>query len=209
MAKKEIINAVNLTITTPRQYLVTIKGVAPLLMNKLPDLSTPKGKRSNQAKEDPAEVEERTWREKLHFDSEGQVYIPGENSHENLKGAASYWNQKIPGEGNKTYTDVFARGVICENLYLGLHKDDQKNILPFGKMVNGTPSKGKKSGCKVYKIRPQIPVWGGTFKIHVFDARLYSEIIRVVMTYGGIYIGHCDWRPVYGRFDLVSLEEIK
>jgi len=178
----DVLEIPNLTITKPACYEVEVEGIEGLLMNKMPDLSVPKTKKANQAKMDPIEVEQLTWREKLYFDEEENVYIPGENIHETLKNGCKYWGQRIPGEGQKTYTDVVEKAIICENLYLGLKKNSDK-IIPFGKAVNGNPSKGKKSGAKVYKIRPLIRPWGGVFKLHVFDGRLSLEVLRVILAY--------------------------
>lgn len=202
-----IIEGAVLAITEPALYEVTIRGIGGLLMNKMPDLSVPKTKKADQRKLDPIEVEQMTWRDKTYHDQDGMLYIPGENIHECLKEGAKYWGAKIPGEGNRTYTDVIAKAVICENLPLGIHKDSN-NVMPFGKAVNGTPSKGKKSGAKVYKIRPLIFPWEGTFKMHVFDGRLTEDVLRIVLSYAGTFIGLCDWRPQYGRFKLVDMRRV-
>ncbi len=191
-------------ITKPTLYEAEIKGLDGLLMNKMPDLSRPKASKENQVKMDALEKEQLTWREKAHYDENGEIYIPGENIHECMKEAAKYWGARIEGEGKKTYTDVIAKAVIIENLTLGIHKDD---LIPFGKAVNGTPSKGKKSGSKVYKIRPLIRPWGGTFKFHVFDGRLTNHVLATILTYAGTFIGLCDWRPTFGRFELIELKE--
>ncbi|MFA5252029.1 MAG: hypothetical protein WC454_05545 [Phycisphaerae bacterium] len=208
MAKKtEIIDIPNLVITSPALYEIEVKGLDSILLNKMPDLSMPKTESKAQAKIDPVERERQTWREKAYYDEDGMVYMPGENIHECLKSASKYWGQKIPGEGNKTYTDVVDKAVICENMPFGIHKDSD-GLIPFGKAVNGNPSKGKKSGAKVYKIRPLIRPWGGTFRIHVFDARLSEDVLKVILSYAGVFIGWGDWRPVFGRFDLVNLRKI-
>jgi hypothetical protein len=207
MARKEI-EAVNFTITSPRRYEVTIRGEGGILFNKMPDLSITKAEKKNQEKVDPAELERKNWREKLYFESNNVVYIPGENLHQCLKDASKYWGQKIPGEGNKTFTDVVEKAVVVENLNLGVNKDD-KAIMPFGKNVNGNPSKGKKSGAKVYKIRPLVVGWSGIFTIHVFDARLTMGVLKTILSYAGTFIGLGDWRPTYGRFVLVNIKEVE
>lgn len=207
MASQKSIEGVNLTITSPKRYEVTIKGVGGILFNKAEDLIKDPSKKTDQAKEDKGEVERKMWREKLYFDSNENVYIPGENIHQSFKDGSQYWGQKIPGEGNKTYTDVVASAVVVENLMLGLKKDSDK-FVPFGKNTNGNPSKGKKSGTKVYKIRPLLMPWGGTFVMHVFDARLSVPILRTIISYAGMFRGLCDWRPTYGSFELVEIKEI-
>jgi hypothetical protein len=205
--EQEIIEVPSLTITKPKMYQITIKGMDAIIFNKIPDLSISKTEKKQQTKEDPIEVERRTWREKAYFEDDGMLYIPGENIHECLKGAAKYWGAKIPGEGNKTYSDVVAKAIICENMSLNIHKDDEL-VIPFGKAVNGNPSKGPKSGCKVYKIRPMIRPWSGSFKMYVFDGRLTPSVLEVISAYAGAFIGLCDWRPVYGRFEVENIKEL-
>jgi len=204
--KKNVIEIENLTITKPRIYLVTIQGMDSLLFNKMPDLGKPKTEDADQSKIDRTELERLTWREKSYYDESGMVYMPGENIHECLKEGSQYWGQKIQGEGNKTYTDVVKSAVICESMNFGIHKDSEE-IIPFGKMVNGNPSKGKKSGSKVYKIRPLLRPWGGEFKMHVFDARLLPAILKTIISYAGAFRGLGDWRPIYGRFELTDIRE--
>jgi hypothetical protein len=209
MAKKkevEIIDVPNFTITSPAVYEVKIRGLAGILFNKMPDLSISKSEKKAQEKIDPVEKEKLTWKEKLYLDG-NSIILPGENMHEGLKEACKYWGQKIPGEGNKTYTDVVAKSIVCENLYFGVDIDDPR-VIPFGKAVNGNPSKGKKSGCKVYKIRPLLMPWEGQFKFHVFDGRLTKDVLNIILQYCGMFTGLADWRPVYGRFELVSLEKL-
>lgn len=203
---KEIIEVENLTVTTPKEYQVIIKGTS-MLFNKMPDLSIGKGESKGQEKLDPLERERMFWREKLYFDDQDNVYMPGENLHQMMKDAAKYWGMKIAGSANKTYTDVVDKGMIIDNCYMGMKKDSPL-FTGLGKMVNGNPSKGKKSGAKVYKIRPLLMNWSMDFHIHSFDARLTKPILKTIMTYAGTFVGMGDWRPTYGRFEVVSLEEV-
>lgn len=196
------------TITAPRELILKIAGTGGALQNRQQPNDQPKEDKKNQAKIDRAEEERLHWREKLYFDSTGAVFFPGENFHQCLKDGAGYWKQKIPGEGNATYTNLFDKAVVVEDYYLGMTKDDER-IIPFGKMVNGVPSKGKKSGSKVYRIRPMIQPWEATWHIHVFDQRITYNVLKIVAQYAGTYIGFGDWRPTYGRFEIVDLKEVQ
>jgi hypothetical protein len=133
------------------------------------------------------------------------TYIPGENIHECLKEGSKYWGATIPGEGKKKYTDVIASACIVEPMPLGLHQDDER-IIPFGVMCSANPTVGK-GGGKVFKVRPLIRPWGGTFTIHVFDARLTPMVLKTIITFAGSFKGLCNWRPKFGRFKLVNITE--
>lgn len=203
MAKSKAIEGVDLTITTPAAYIVTIRGMDSILFNKMPDLSIPKSKSKKQTQEDRLENEKATWREKAYRDDKGELFIPGENIHESLKEGSAYWGQKIEGAGNKTYTDLVKSACIVEDMPLGM---TEKDLIAYGKAVNGTPT--KRSPSKVYKIRPLLRPWGGQFKIHVFDGRLDESILKTIISYAGLFRGLCDWRPKFGRFEIVSIEKV-
>jgi hypothetical protein len=190
-------------VTRPTTYIATIRGMGGLLMNKMPDLSQPKASGRSQEKEDPTEKEKRLWREKLYYDGQNTVYIPGENIHECMIEGTAYWGEKV--QGNKTFTDLVKSAIVVDSLYFDFDKDSPL-IVPFGKAANGNPSRGKKSGCKVYKIRPLIMPWGGSFSFSVFDPRLTENVIKTILTFAGTFKGLCDWRPQYGRFELINLE---
>ena len=102
-------------VTRPTTYTATIKGMGGLLMNKMPDLSQPKASGRSQEKEDPAEKEKRLWREKLYYDGQNAVYIPGENIHECMIEGTAYWGEKV--QGNKTFTDLVKSAIVVDSLY--------------------------------------------------------------------------------------------
>lgn len=205
MAKKsEVIDITPLVITKPALYEVEIKGMDSIIFNRFM-MDSEKTPENDKAKENPTDREWRIWRDKAYITEQGNLYIPSENIHECLKEGSKYWGQKIPGEGNKTYTDVIASALICENIDLGATKEE---LLAFDKQVNGNPSKGKKSGAKVLRVRPLLRPWGGTFRMHVFDSRLSLDVLRIVLSYAGTFRGLGDWRPIYGRFELVSIKKI-
>lgn len=203
--KVKTIDVVNLTVTKPTKYLVTIKGVGGILFNKMADLSVPETEKANQEKISKIDIERKMWREKTYFDMGGNVFIPGENIHECMKEGSQYWGARIPGEGKKTYTDVVKSAVIVEDMALGINKDSDK-LIPFGKSAGS--SGGGRKGNKVYKIRPMLNPWGGSYVMHVFDARLTTAVLRTIITYAGTFRGLCDWRPTYGRFELTEIEEM-
>jgi hypothetical protein len=196
------IEAINLTVTSPKKYEVTIGGES-ILFNKTPDMSMSKTEKKNQEKIAPDDAERLYWKQKAYIRNGKELIVPGENLHQCMKDGAKYWGQKIPGEGNKTFTDVIASAVICEDLNLNTTTDD---LIEFGKNVNGNPSKGKKS--TVYRIRPLLRPWGGKFYMTVFDKRLSLSVLQTILTYAGTFKGLCDWRPVYGRFEIKNIEEV-
>ena len=197
------IEGINLTITSPAIYDVVIQGSDAILFNKMPDMSQAKTKGPKQQQVDRLEDEKANFREKAYLTSDNKVYIPSENMHESLCQGAQYWGQKIPGAGSKTFTDVVKSACVVEDVDLGATKDD---LIAFGKAVNGTPT--KKNPSKVYKVRPLLRPWAGRFRIHVFDARIDASILKTIVAYAGAYRGVCEWRPKFGRFEVISVTEV-
>lgn len=204
MAKAVEIMDDNIVITSPSRYLIHVKGEGGCLLNRLDPAALSKGDvegNPDQAIKSKEDQEWTTWKNKLYV-REGMVSVPGENPHEMLKSACRYWGAKIPGDGKKTWTDVFAKAVICESFDFGIPVDDSK-IIPFQKAV----AVGSRNKSKVLRIRPMIQPWEATCRVHAFDARISYNVMKTVWLYAGAFIGFGDWRPVYGRFNVVSVEK--
>lgn len=197
----EVIEQGGVVVTSPRIYEAKIEGFDSMLFNKIPDLSIKAGKKTK--KEDAITYEKEHWQEKAYVNDDGKLFIPSENLHECMKQGSSYWGQTIPGSGKKTYTDLIKSAVIVEDLVMDKTTND---LIEYGKIVNGTPNGRKPS--KVYRIRPLLRPWGGSFKFHVFDARLEADVLRTILSYSGMYRGLGDWRPKFGRFKLIDLKII-
>jgi|GEM_PF-3181507 hypothetical protein len=211
---------IDLQIAAPIKYIVSIVGQSDILFNRMIDQSeTPaegvlNGSKKSAITKDKAEVERQIWREKAYFRPESEVlYIPGENIHQCMVDGASYWGMTIPGRGKTQYTGVVKAGVICQDISLATLDSEgnyveatKADLVSFGRSVNGTPTKGK--GSKVYRIRPSLESWNGTFLMTVIDARLTPQILRTIVSYAGLYRGLGDWRPNHGRFELEHLGEV-
>ena len=91
--------------------------------------------------------EARTWREKLHYDEKGEVYIPAQAIKLALENAGSYMAEN-PGKerSSKSYGPIFKRGLlIVEPLMLGIKKDKVESI------IIPVPSDGKRGGGRQIK----------------------------------------------------------
>jgi hypothetical protein len=81
---------------------ISVEGVSPLTFGKhyeVPKLS----------KEAADHYEERTWREKLHTDKEGQVIISAPMWKNCLRDTAAFLSMPIKGKGKSTYTNKSGR----------------------------------------------------------------------------------------------------
>lgn len=157
-------------------------------------------------KEAPDAYEQRTWRERLHYHEDGQVFIPPMAFKNCLAEAAKYLSLKIPGKGKATFTKHFEAGVVVtEGLNLSISKQDVKSESLL------VPSDGRRGGgSRVKKIFPLIPSWQGVVVFHVLDDIIDEKTFEYVLQQAGLFIGIGRFRPrnsgYYGRFNFEKIE---
>lgn len=158
------------------------------------------------AKELPKDFEARTWRERLHYDADGRVFIPPMCFKNCLSEAAKFLSRQIPGKGKATYTKHFEAGVLVpEPLILPLKKDDVKGEWLF------LPADGKRgSGKRVDKCYPVIPEWSGNVQFLILDDMITEDVFTDHLKEAGRFIGIGRFRPrnngFYGRFMVEGVE---
>lgn len=138
--------------------------------------------------------EQRRWREKLHFDDDGKVFIPGVSFKLSIDETAKLLNEKIKGKGNQTYTAIFQTGVAAINdVFLGVSKDQVKSIEIF---ANADGVRG--SGTRVMRTFPIIPHWKGSLEMCLFNDTLPEDIFERFLTQAGMLAGVGRGRPRTG-----------
>lgn len=152
------------------------------------------------------DFEQRTWRERLHLDGKGNVFIPPNALKNCLSEVAKYLSESVPGKGSAKFTKLFEAGVmVSDPLDLGV----------VGKTVPGerlfVPSDGKRGGGKrVWKTFPCIAGWAAAATIYLLDPILIAKPDKVheYLTHAGKFIGLGRFRPrnngYYGRFTVES-----
>ena len=63
-------------------------------------------------KESAKDYEERTWRDRMHVNDDGYVFIPPMSFKNCLDECAKYLSKQIPGKGKSTYTKHVEAGVL-------------------------------------------------------------------------------------------------
>lgn len=177
--------------------IVKLKGRTPYSQSKA--ISSERA-----AKETAADHEERVWRERLHADEDGEVFIPPMAFKNCVSEGAKYNPRQIPGKGKSTYTKHFEAGVmVLDKVYLGIKRDDVKSERLF------VPSDGKRGGPKrVWKRFPIIHEWQATVVFHIFDDTITKDVFEEVIGECGRFIGIGRFRPrnngFYGTFEVIS-----
>lgn len=156
-------------------------------------------------KETADAYEKRTWRERMHVNEDGNVFIPPMAFKNCLSEAAKYLSIQIPGKGKSTYTKHFEAGVlVTDPLDLGIKASEVPGLWLY------VPSDGVRGGSKrVSKCFPLIKEWSGEVTFHILDETVTQDVFTKVLTEAGKFIGVGFFRPrnngYYGRF---TVEEI-
>lgn len=157
-------------------------------------------------KESAADYEERTWRNRLHVNGEGNVFIPPTALKNCLSEAAKYLSMRIPGKGKSTYTKCFEAGLlVIDPVELAIKAQDVQGLWLF------VPSDGKRGGGKrVDKCFPVIPAWEALATFYILDETITESVFRTHLEEAGKFIGVGFFRPrnngFYGRFEVVEIE---
>lgn len=181
--------------------IVEIEGVSPI------SFSAPVQSQKKQGETADA-YEERTWRERAHVDSSGEMYIPPGALKGCLQDAARYLSESVPGKGKATYTKHFEAGVlVTQPLMLGVKGAECECDRRF------VPADGKPGGGKrVWKSFPILQTWKTSGEIICLDPVICDkpEKVREYLEYAGKLIGIGRFRPrnrgFYGRFRVVGFK---
>jgi hypothetical protein len=157
-------------------------------------------------KELPDAYEQRTWRQRMHVDLDGHVFIPPMAFQNALIDVAQFLGEKIPGKGNRTWAQPFASGIlITEPLVL----PDVAAEVPGEELF--VPADGRRGGGKrVWRTFPVIRSWEGVITIHVLNDLITKDVFQQHLDAAGTFIGIGRFRPqnkgFYGRFSVASLQ---
>jgi hypothetical protein len=155
--------------------------------------------------ETAADHDERTWRDRLNTDTQGNVFIPPMAFKNCISEAAKYLSMQVPGKGKSTYTKHFEAGVmVLQPLTLPIKKEQVEGVPLF------VPSSGKRGdSARVSKRFPVIPQWRGEVEFFVVDDAITEPVFRKHLEEAGKFIGVGMFRPrnngYWGRFSVEKL----
>ncbi len=157
-------------------------------------------------KEQPNDYENRTWRERMHVNNDGYVFIPPMQFKNCLSNVAKYLSVRIPGKGTSTYTKHIVSGtMVTDALVLPIKKDDVPGEWFF------VPSDGKAGGgTRVSKCFPVISHWQGEVTFYILDEIITKDVFFNHLEESGKFIGVGRFRPqkngYYGRFKVNNIK---
>jgi hypothetical protein len=175
------------------KFDVTIRGTAPLLMHRFDD-----GQDTHQVKKSGKQYDKKVdAKNALYKDEKGKIVHPSVHIESAMIKAAV--NYRIPGQGKKTYKDAFKGGVFCEPRLIP-HKISKWKIDLQNVVIQRN---------RVIRARPRFDEWELEFQILNIDERITSNIIKDILTDAGKFCGISDFRPRYGRFEVIKFESVK
>ena len=189
-----------------RIAIASITGTAPYCQSRFHE--TPKNN-----KEGSDDYERRTWRNRLHVNDEGEVFIPALAPKNAIAEAAKYLSIQIPGKGKSTYTKHFESGVVVfEDASLGIQAAGDR-VTEKRMFVPSTGIRG--DGKRVMKSYPVIlPPWRTQIQFVINDDVITSDVFKLVLRQAGQLIGLGSFRVrnngIFGTFkvDDIQWEEI-
>ena len=166
---------------------VKIEGTAPIAFGA--PIRAPK-----ETGETHDAYEQRTWRERLHEDPEGYIFIPPMALKNCLSEVAQYLGESVKGKGKATYTKHFVTGILVTDPMPVFNGDGKRikaaDVEPLRLFV---PADGKRGGGKrVWKNFPTIPTpWSATATIYVREPVLIDkpEKVEEYLSHSGKFIG--------------------
>lgn len=169
-----------------KEVKVKIKGIKPLLQNRITLENLKTDGRVRRQIDEQEEIES-----KLYRNSNG-CYIPSTYIEGCLKKAGSYFKYK----GNLTFKQLM-KSVIVEpdEIPLGKKTYDEIDIRPAN-------IRGNFIACR----RPKFNDWKVEFSIIFNENIMSTEDIKRILEYAGNFIGIGAYRPKFGRFKIISFE---
>jgi hypothetical protein len=177
---------------------------------KLSSISPYSQSRAHQSeklnREGPDDYEQRTWREKSHYDSAGVIFIPPMSFKQSVDVAAKMLGRTIPGKGKATYSKFFLSGVlVMEGPSLGVKKDE---VAMDRIHANADGVRG--SGKRVWRNFPRVDQWSANVDFHILADEITQDVFEETLTQAGQFVGIGRFRPqnggFYGRFKVDGIE---
>ena len=156
-------------------------------------------------KDDFKEFEQRTWKERCHVDSKGELFIPPMQFKKALEGAGSALRMVIPGKSPSEYGKRFKSGVLVSDpLMLGIMLDQVEGEWLF---LEGSPGTQKKT--RVDKCMPFIREWSGEVTYYILDDIITESVFEKHLIESGNFVGIGRFRPAvggfYGRYKIIKI----
>jgi hypothetical protein len=187
-----------------RCYLARFKSRTPILWKRplTPDelAAKPTGV------EKGAKWDKENYRLLIYYNDSVGLHHRGVGARYMIEGGLKKWDKnKIGRQGN--YNTKVSSAMKCGPFVVmdpdgnNINKDSDL-IVPHEDYIRNA------SRNLVYSCRPKVEEWTASCLIDVIDPLFTENVVEAGLVLGGIYNGMGDYRMEFGKFDLISLEEV-
>lgn len=169
-------------------YTAHIRGTAPLLHHRYPMEDT---KKVSSKKKEYDDMEQALLA--LYQTADGVPYQPAIHLEVALQQAAVDFVWK----GRKSFKDLFKSAVFITPERIP-HKIAKWEIDKQPVVVNK---------AKIIRCRPRFDEWELAFNLEVLEPDIEAETLRAILAHAGARKGIGDYRPRFGRFEVVDLKK--
>ena len=128
--------------------------------------------------------------------ADGKLFTPATHIEGTLtKSAASF---TMPGKGKKSFKDAIMGGVFVEPDEI-IHKIQDWSI---------DSRRAKIGRAAIIRSRTKLDKWELDFKLNIRDENLTESQVKEILENAGKYIGIGDYRPRFGRFEIVKFDKV-
>jgi len=170
-----------------KEIIVKVKGTAPLLMNKFVENKETSSQRGKKIYIPEKEAERKTYRTK-----DKKLFLPSIHFKASMVKASTDFKMA----GRKSYKDYIKAGVFVSPEEIIL---DQQEYEIFACPV-------VIQRARVMSWRPMFKEWTCEFTIQITDETINPTILKQILEAAGQYKGVGDYRPEYGRFEIVEFK---
>lgn len=184
-----------------------IESIVPLLMHddktanplneytkKLKSLT---GKRK-KTDEDHAAIAEVEWNASLYYEN-GNYIIPTKVIEATLLASAKQF---------KKGTLLKQCVIVADDMILEFKDNNLKPEKLYKKLEYVDMRTVKIGQAKTTRCRPKFDNWKGEFTVILDEEKLNAEEIEQIVNNAGKYVGMCDYRPRYGRFQVTNTRSL-
>ena len=163
-------------------------------MHSLRSMDTPKKKGRGSTNVDPDEEAELG----LYLSPEKEIAIPSMLVLSALRKASTDFKAK--GKGKKTFKDYVFSDIQINPQWIRVSPDKWITDIQYVVVGRG----------RVPRARPRFDEWGCEFDITIVNDDIWTgSQLRDVLESAGTYKGLCDFRPLYGTFEVTSFTDSK
>lgn len=108
--------------------------------------------------------------------------------------------ERVAGKGKKTYKDYMKAFILIEPDMIPINPQKYEIDRKFVIIQR----------ARILRTRPLFKSgWEAIFNMTILDDTIPVDTVRDILIRAGSYVGIGDWRPKFGRFEVIKFEEVK